>query len=270
MSQPQRMIITGVSPYAQGHFVNEHGNKVWQGCGPTAALMLMSYYDKCLGYKKLIPKGDEGVTTPPDDLIQDLRNRMKTITVPGSLEGLTDPTTFKLGLKGYVKDCGYDVDMDSYGSSDIGVSEDEVFDKSVSLIQSHHVHVLLLDWNDNGGNSVFPTHYVVVVGYNTHLTKRLIVCNGFGDNTQSVDLGDKSVKPVRAIWMTISSSADGPKDGHEIGPACTYSWKTVSGQQRLVPTVLEPPGTSGSTTWAPADSTTMLAGSTCSINSWNS
>ena len=58
MSQPQRMIITGVSPYAQGHFVNEHGNKVWQGCGPTAALMLMSYYDKCLGYKKLIPTGE--------------------------------------------------------------------------------------------------------------------------------------------------------------------------------------------------------------------
>ena len=267
MSQPQRMIITGVSPYVQGHFVNEHGNKVWEGCGPVAALMLMSYYDKCLGYKKLIPTGDEGVATPPDDLIQDLRNRMMTITVPGSDQGLTDPTTFKSGLKGYVKDCGYDVDMDSYGSSDIGVSEDEVFDKSVSLIQGHHVHVLLLDWN---ASSAFPSHYVAVVGYNTHLTKRLIVCNGFGDPLQSVDLGDKSIKPVRAIWMTISSSADGPKDGHEIGPACTYSWKTVSRQQRLVPTVLEPPGTSGSTTWDPADSTTMLAGSTCSINSWNS
>jgi len=96
------------------------------------------------------------------------------------------------------------------------------------------------------------------------------VCNGFGGDFQGVDFTDKSIKPVRAIWMTISSSADGPKDGHEIGPACTYSWKTVSGQQRLVPTVLEPPGTSGSTTWAPADSTTMLAGTTCSINSWNS
>lgn len=267
MSTPERMIITGVSPYAQARFVNERGNSVWEGCGPVAALMLMSYYDKRYGYKKLIPKSDESGTTTPDALIQDLRKRMLTITVPGSEEGLTDPTTFKSGLKGYVKDCGYSVEMDSYGSSDIGVSEEEVFDKSVSLIRDHHVHVLLLDWN---GSSVFPSHYVVVVGYNKHNTKRLIVCNGFGDDFQAVDFEDKSIKPVRAIWMSISSSPDGSADGHDIGPACSYTWTTVNGQKRLVPTVLQPPGTSGSTTWPTADSTTFTAGTTCSISTWNS
>lgn len=266
MSQPERMIITGVSPYAQGHFINDHGNNVWEGCGPVAALMLMSYYDKRLGYCKLIPNSDESNTTTPDDLIQDLRKRMLTITVPGSEEGLTDPSTFKSGLKGYVKDRGYDVDIESYGSSDIGVSESDVFSKSVSLIQNNHVHVLLLDWN---GSSVFPSHYVVVVGYNKHDTNRLIVCNGFGDDFQSVDFGDTSIKPVRAIWMSISSSPDGSTDGHDIGPACTYTWATVSGQKRLVPTVLQPVGTKGSSTWPTADSTTFTAGSTCAINTWN-
>jgi hypothetical protein len=37
-----RMIIMGVSVYTQARFINEHGNNVWEGCGPLAGLMLMS------------------------------------------------------------------------------------------------------------------------------------------------------------------------------------------------------------------------------------
>src|ERR1043166_1654846 len=139
-----RMIITGVSPYKQARFINEHGQNVWEGCGPVAGLMLMSYYDKRYGYKKLIPSSDESQTGTPNDIIQTLRNKMLTVVVTDN-QGLTDPTFFKSGLTGYIEDCGYAADMHSYGSSDIGVSEDDVFNKSVSLLQDHTVHVLLLD-----------------------------------------------------------------------------------------------------------------------------
>lgn len=260
-----RMIITGISPYAQARFVNEHGNNVWEGCGPVAGLMLMSYYDKRYGYKKLIPSGDEAQTGTPNDLIQTLRNKMHTLVVTGD-QGLTDPTFFKSGLKSYIEDCGYSADMNSYGSSDIGVSLDDVFNKSVSLLQDHIVHVLLLDYDGNMG--MFPSHYVVVVGYNKFQAKKLIVCNGFGDNFQAIDFNDEKIKPVRLIWTTLKG-ADGPCDGHDIGPLCSYTWTTVNGQKRLVPSVLEAPGKTGTTPWRAADSTSFTAGSTCSINTWN-
>jgi hypothetical protein len=260
-----RLIITGVSPYAQQHFINEHGNNVWEGCGPVAALMLMSYYDKRFGYQKLFPKNDESQTGTPNDLIQTLRNKMHTLVVTDN-QGLTDPTFFKSGLKSYVEDCGYTADMDSYGSSDIGVSMDDVFNKSVSLIQDHTVHVLLLDYDGDMG--MFPSHYVVVVGYNKYKGKKLIVCNGFGGDFQAIDFDDDKIKPVRAIWMTLKG-ADGPSDGHDIGPAGSYIWTTVNGQQRLTPSVTEPPSKSGSTPWRAADSTSFIAGSTCSINTWD-
>jgi len=260
-----RMIITGVSPYKQARFINEHGQNVWEGCGPVAGLMLMSYYDKRYGYKKLIPSSDESQTGTPNDIIQTLRNKMLTVVVTDN-QGLTDPTFFKSGLTGYIEDCGYAADMHSYGSSDIGVSEDDVFNKSVSLLQDHTVHVLLLDYD--GTNGLFPSHYVVVVGYNTFQTQRLIVCNGFGDHFQAINFNDTKIKPVRLIWMTLTG-ADGPADGHDIGPACSYSWMTVSGQKRLVPSVLEPPGKTGTTSWSAADSTVFTASSTCSISTWN-
>jgi hypothetical protein len=260
-----RMIITGVSPYAQAHFINENGKNVWEGCGPVAGLMIMSYYDKRFGYKKLIPSNDESEAGTPNDIIQTLRNKMLTVVVTDN-QGLTDPTFFKSGLKGYIEDCGYSADMNSYGSSDIGVSEEDVFNKSVSLLQNHTVQVLLLDYDGNTG--MFPSHYVVVVGYNKYKGKKLIVCNGFGDHFQAIDFNDTKIKPVRLIWMTLTG-ANGTGDGHEIGPACSYSWSTVNGQKRLVPSVLEPPGTSGTTPWRAADSTSFTAGSTCSINTWN-
>jgi len=259
------MIITGVSPYEQAKYTNTSGNVVWEGCGPVAALMLMSYYDKRYGYKKLIPSGDESTSGTPDDLIQTLRKKMLTTVVSGK-QGLTDPTFFKSGLKGYIEDCGYSADMHSYGSSDIGVSVDEVYDKSVSLLKDHIPHVLLLDYDGNMG--MFPSHYVVVVGYNNDHAKKLIVCNGFGDAFQDIDFNDEKIKPVRVIWMDLKG-ADGPCDGHDIGPACTYIWKTLNSQKRLVPLVLSAPGKSGSVYWSIADSTTFTAGSTCAINTWN-
>ena len=175
-------------------------------------------------------------------------------------------TFFKSGLKSYIEDCGYSADMNSYGSSDIGVSMDDVFNKSVSLIQDHTVHVLLLDYDGDMG--MFPSHYVVVVGYNKFQTKRLIVCNGFGNDFQSIDFDDEEIKPVRVIWMTLKG-ADGPCDGHEIGPSGSYTWTTVNGQKRLTPSVIEPPTKTGTTPWRAADSTTFTAGSTCSINTWD-
>ena len=220
-----RMIITGVSPYAQQHFINEHGNNVWEGCAPVAALILMSYYDKRYGYDKLIPKGDESQSGTPNDIIQTLRDKMHTLVVTDN-QGLTDPTFFKSGLKSYIEDCGY------------------------------------------GSMGMFPSHYVVVVGYNKFQAKKLIVCNGFGDPLQAIDFDDNAIKPVRAIWMTLKG-AKGPSDGHEIGPSTSYTWTTVNGAKRLVPSVLEPPPNTGATPWRAADSTTFTAGSTCSINTWN-
>jgi hypothetical protein len=43
-----------------------------------------------------------------------LRNKMHTLVVTDD-QGLTDPTFFKSGLTGYIEDCGYSADMNSYG-----------------------------------------------------------------------------------------------------------------------------------------------------------
>jgi hypothetical protein len=136
----------------------------------------------------------------------------------------------------------------------------------MSLLQEHTVHVLLLDYDGNMG--MFPSHYVVVVGYNKFQAKKLIVCNGFGDDFQAIDFNDEKIKPVRLIWTTLKG-ADGAGDGHEIGPSGSCTWTTVNGQKRLTPSILQPPGKSGSTPWRAADSTSFTAGSTCSINTWN-
>lgn len=66
-------------PYNQDNVVKESGKEVIAGCGPTAALMLLAYYDARFGYKQLIPSGSESDTGMPDALVLDLRRKMHTV-----------------------------------------------------------------------------------------------------------------------------------------------------------------------------------------------
>jgi len=80
---------------------------------------------------------------------------------------------------------------------------------------------------------------------------------------------DKAIKPARLYWLEMKDPADGPKEGHQIGPQEHYKWTVVEGQKRLEPTLCKVEGSSGTIAWRPADKTTFLtASSDISVSRW--
>lgn len=232
MANTNRRIITGVPPYKQDYIYNSKGEKIMAGCGPVAALMLLAYYDRRYGYKKLIASTYEETTSMPDELIVELRQAMSTIDVQNKTQALTLPTEFKSGLKSFINQ-HYEVDIDTKASTGLNTLKD-VFDESVGLINSGKVHVMLLDWDNNG--VLFPSHYVVVVGYRRDGDNmQLIVNAGFGGDFHIVDMTDEKVNPARLYWIEIKSNPDGAQDGHQIGPKGNYNWDGAEGQKQLKP-----------------------------------
>lgn len=71
---PERMILTGVPPLGPARWRDETGATVPAGCGPEAARMLLSYYDRRYGYGRLVRED-------PGGAIVELHRRMGTVTV---------------------------------------------------------------------------------------------------------------------------------------------------------------------------------------------
>ncbi len=243
---PERYIITGVPPYEQTYYTNKKGKRVLTRCGPTAALMLLAYYDRRYGYRKLILAGYEDEEVP-SELIQTLRNRMKTVVVSGG-QGLTEPNLFKLGLKSYIKE-SYDVDIEEKNTL-LGGTLDGVFEKSVELLQSNKPHFIVFDWDPTRLGEVletvtpFANHYSVVIGYNTSNGKKNLIINpgwGADRDLQLIDMADKSIEPVRIIWLEMKSEPDGKQDGcsiafYEQNPNVDFV-KQSDGSFRMVPSI---------------------------------
>lgn len=276
MSKTTRTIITGVPPYKQDYITNEKGKRVMAGCGPVAGLMLMAWYDRALGYHKLIKPVPESKTEQPEGLLLKLREHMATANFELDSDdvqtyGLTAPPAFRKGLKSYIKQY-YDVSIETKASTGLNTLEG-VFEKSRELIDNRTPHVLLLDYDQSvmkglvGG--LFPDHYVVVVGYSIHNDNRkLVVNNGLGDNFQIVDMTDKDIKPARIYWLDMKEPPDGPADGHQIGPEEHYHWTVANSRKVLEPTILKADG-SETFEWRPADDTIHLtSGTDCSVCLW--
>jgi hypothetical protein len=279
MSRPTRVIITGVPPYNQTFITLENGKRGQAGCAPMAALMLMAWYDRALGYYKLIkPVPESKETELPEALLLKLRKRMATsnfeLDSDGSQSyGLTFPPAFREGLKSYIKQY-YDVSVKTKASTGFNTLKG-VFEKSRELIDNHKPHVLLLDYDKDvmpgwiGGK--FPDHYVVVVGYSVHNgNQKLVVNNGEGDNFQIVDMTRKDIKPARIYWLDMKDQPDGPADGHQIGPQEEYTWTVVRAIRKtvLVPTIKKWDG-SEYFEWPHADDTISLTPhSDCSVCLW--
>ncbi len=234
MASVKRLILTGTPPYDQDYITNHKNRQVMAGCGPVAALILMSYYDRRHGYKRLIPSNEEMISGMPKNILLKLRQKMKTsyYGIKGRDKqwyGLTLPGFFRSGLRSYIKDF-YNVSTYTKASTGFNTLKG-VFEKSVELLDQGKVHVMLLDyekkkmWKKGGRVIDFPTHYVVVVGYNKSGSKNeLVINNGLGDNFEIIDMKDKGIKPARIYWISMKEEADGARDAHEIGPDCNYNW----------------------------------------------
>lgn len=276
MPKPTRVIITGVPPYRQDYITNEKGKRVMSGCGPVAALMLMAWYDRALGYHRLIKPVPESKTDQPEQLLLKLRERMGTSNFELDSDdiqtyGLTATPAFRSGLASYVKQY-YDGKVRTKASTGLNTLAG-VFEKSRELIDDTTPHVLLLDYSQSVMSGVvgglFPDHYVVVVGYTVHKgNQKLVVNNGMGQNFQIVDMTDKSIKPARIFWLDMKDGPDGPADGHQIGPEEHYRWTVVDRKKVLEPTILKADG-SETFEWRPADETDVLTDSSdCSVCTW--
>lgn len=270
MANATRIILTGVPAYRQDNVVKENGKEVIAGCGPTAALMLLAWYDRRRGYKRLVSASQERDTDLPDALILELRQQMHTVNdlKNGQEWGLTVPAFFQSGLDKYISDRYGKTKIETCGTSDLGINLDDVFEKSVALIRKDKPHVLLLDWQ--GSQGVFPNHYVVVVGFRKHDGyKKLIVNPGWGYNFHAIDMEDDAIKPVRLYWVeSIEQSPDGPADGHQIGPKDEYVWVKKDGKD-----VLDPDPKSHTTNqpvdWRVADQCEeLITGTLVRRNSW--
>ncbi|MFH1609433.1 MAG: C39 family peptidase, partial [Candidatus Bipolaricaulota bacterium] len=177
---PERMILTGVPPLGPTRWRDETGVAVPAGCGPEAARMLLSYYDRRYGYGRLVREDPSGA-------IVELHRRMGTVTVgwEGERQGLTWPWAFTEGLRAYIE-ARYPGGA-SLETLDADLAQ--VFAKSVELIQRGVPHVILFDWT--GAMWIFPNHYAVVVGYNQEGGRKELVINlGWGYDFQVLDMSD--------------------------------------------------------------------------------
>lgn len=255
MAEPTRMIITGVPNYAQDYVTLDDGTRAMAGCGPVAALMLLAWYDRRYGFKKLIPSARERDPLPTE-LVLTLRKLMNTVNLEldndGVQEyGMTVPSEFRSGLASYVGE-RYAVDISTKASTGLNTLEG-VFEKSVALIREGRVHVICFDWQGTAG--IFPNHYAVVVGYTTNNGRENLIINpGWGYSFQAVEMSDPKVKPARLYWIDIKENADGPRDGHPIGPMDDYGFQTLAGGGfGLAPTIRPHFDQGSASTWRVSD-----------------
>ena len=266
-------ILTGVPPYNQDNVVKENGKEVIAGCGPTAALMLLAYYDARFGYKQLIPSGSESDTGMPDALVLDLRRKMHTVNdlKNGEVWGLTVPAFFHTGLDAYITDRYGKTVIKEFSTSLLGKGLDDVFDKSRELINAGKPHVFLFDWEGSAG--VFPNHYVVIVGYrNDNGRKHLIANAGWGAGSQflAIDMEDKKVKPATLFYVdSIDKAPESRGTGKRIGPSPGYHWNGTGAARRLVPTVRKHFSSSTEVWEASEGMTELFAGTDFTVCTWS-
>lgn len=206
-SFPQRMILTGAPPLGPTWLSTGDGARTPAGCGPEAARILLSYYDRRHGYPL--------VREDPDAAIAELYRLMGTVTVfwNGVHQGLTWPWRFDAGLLAYIE-ARYP------GGASVNTFDGTlmaVFERSVGLVRRGVPHVILFDWRGSGG--VFPNHYAVVVGYDVTEARRLLVLNpGWGYDFQLLDMDDPAVAPVTLYWIEGFRESPDAQPGGALGP----------------------------------------------------
>lgn len=265
-------VLTGVPPYNQDLVCKENGKDVIAGCGPTAALMLLAYYDARFGYKRLVSSSSEKKKDLPDDLVINLRKKMHTINDAknGQEWGMTLPAFFHSGLDSFITECYGKTVIKEFATSLLGHNLDDVFSKSCQLIDSGKPHVFLFDWEGSAG--IFPNHYVVIVGYRCDNGKKHLIANaGWGDDYQflTIDMEDKKVKPATLYYVeSIEKAPEHKGDGHKIGPDTGYKW-TGNGKDRKINLTVKKHFSSAEETWEVNDSITeIFEGTDFTICTW--
>jgi len=241
----ERMIIAGVPPFGPTQWTDDKGNAVPAGCGPEAARMLLSYYDRRYGYAQL-------VRDAPGQAIVELRERMNTITVmwQGIPQGFTDPGLFTAGLKSYVK-ARYPGGL-TLGSKTGTLAQ--VFDQSVELIRSFKPHIILFDWE--GETWIFPNHYSVVVGFSVETgRKQLIINPGWGYDFQLLDMTDTAVAPASLVWIEEMADPPDGAGGVALGPGSAQGmWvQDATGKLQLEPVLHKHFNPNETVSWSMSD-----------------
>lgn len=236
-------ILTGVPPYDQEQAIKERGLTVAAGTAPTAALMLLAYYDARFGYRQLLSRTHEAGVSLPQEPVAELRRGTHTLndTLHGQEWGMTLPIFFHAGLEHYIAVRYGRAVVKEYSANVFGRGLGSVFEHSRELIDAGRPHVLVLDWHGSAG--VFPHLYVVVVGWRCDGGRRHLIANpGWGPASQflAIDMDDKRVKPASVYSIEAIGKAAEPEmggSGQRIGPAPHYRWDAGGGVRRLVPTV---------------------------------
>jgi len=244
------MILTGVPPFGPTSWSAEGAESTPAGCGPTAALMLLAYYDSRFGYARL-------VRSAPEQAIVELHDRMNTLTIAwgGARQGFTDPFSFFGGLEVYVN-ARYPRGVRL--ESKLGTLED-VFSTSVALIKASKPHIILFDWR--GETLLFPNHYAVVVGFRAEAGRKDLIINpGWGYDFQILDMTDPAVAPAILFWIeSWTVPPDGQPSG-SIGPASVGSTWVLDkrGGWALQPVLRQHFAPSHVEVWRPSDSVDFL------------
>ena len=97
-------VLTGVPPYDQHQRVKDGGLTGVVGAGPTAALMLLAYWDARFGYRQLLAHARDGAGAMPECAAVELRRAMHTLndSFHGQPWAMTLPMFFQAGLEGYI------------------------------------------------------------------------------------------------------------------------------------------------------------------------
>lgn len=265
-------ILTGVAPFDQDRQVKDRGYHVAAGSAPTAALMLLAYYQARFGYRQLLGRQALEDGEPNDQAVLELRGEMHTLNdhLHGQEWGMTLPVFFQAGLQAYIAARYGKAEVKEYNASVFGRGLGSVFEHSRGLIDEGRPHVLVLDWHGSAG--IFPHHYMVVVGWRCDAGRRHLIANaGWGTGSQfvTIDMDDKRVRPATVYSIESIGKAPGMGGaGERIGPQPRYKWDTAGGARRLMPTVRRH-FSDHAETWSPGNpARELIAGTEFCVCDW--
>ena len=214
----QKVYIKGVKPLLQ----EEYRPGVLEGCGPVAAAMLLTYYDK-LGYQTLDERDAYNGRNRPTQTIRSLYKLTKTRKSPGKTDqSFTRKVNLRDGLRHYARIANQNkgshlpqlmTDMNWSGKKFWPWSKTKA-ELRKYLLRENPVIALMgrtpSCLGETGGDKVpiLADHYVVIVGFDDSKQEYYIM-NGWGNQD-----ADKAKGP---------ESHDGSIDG-----LCTCSYSDVA------------------------------------------
>jgi uncharacterized protein YvpB len=153
--------------------VRKDKKKVYEGCGPIAAAMLLGYWQTERGFKKLLAKGFNG-TKHPSNAIRKLYKELKSKKAPGKNQKMsyTMPDSLFRGLKDRVK--GHKLKADrmkkirSWKKREAAIKEQLKKGNPVILLKNKEHKDGCLGSSSKGWNlikNISNSHYFLAVGY---------------------------------------------------------------------------------------------------------